>query len=173
RVFFVYPDLLAGGSHASEHESDPVADARRELGGEIEPGRSESLPRSGDGEMHETVGAADLLALHVVERIEVSHLVRDPRLETGRIKAGDRADAAPPRGDAVPGLLDRRAEWGDHAETRHHDTAALAVLHRSSLARRSFLEGLDSCDLGRLQERSAGVKREGDHDERELHPCQP
>src|SRR5439155_15413880 len=149
------------------------ADPRRELWRDLETGRPESLPGGGDGEMHETVGAADLLALHVVERIEVTHLARDPRLETGRIKAGDRADAAPPRGDAVPGLLDRRAEWGDHAETRHHDTAALAVLHRSSLARRSFLEGLESRDLGRLQERRAGEKREGHHDERELQPRQP
>src|SRR5690349_12800151 len=114
--------------------SEGDAHARRELRRDLEASRLERLTGSGDREVHEAVGAADLFPVHVLERIEVAHLAGDRRLEACGVEARDRTDPTPPRDDAVPCPLYGRPEGSDHAETRHHDTAALAVLHRSSLA---------------------------------------
>src|SRR5439155_637644 len=79
------------------------------------------------------VGAADLLAIQVLGRIEVAHLARDRRLEAGRVKPRDPTDPAPPGADAFPRLLDRRAERGDHPDARDDDAPAPAVVHVLSL----------------------------------------
>src|SRR5437667_304434 len=83
--------------------------------------------------LNAAIGATRFLAVHVLEGIEVTHLAADRRLETGRVEARDRPDAAAARAYAVPGLRDRPAERRDHAEAGHDDATALSGRHRSSL----------------------------------------
>src|SRR5438874_13001425 len=109
----------------AERDTDPRGELRRDL----EACRLEGLPRCRDREVHESVGATYLLAVHVVLRIEIADLAGDGRLQARRVKAGDRTDPALAATDAVPSLFHRRAGPGDQPETSHHDPAALAVLH--------------------------------------------
>ena len=139
--------LLDEGLHPADARPEGDADPRRELRCDLEAGRFEGLSGRGDREVHEAVGTTDLLAVHVVLRIEVADLAGDGRLEARRVKTGDRTDPALASQDAVPGLFHRRTEGGDHAETGHHDTAALAVLHGFESSERVFLERLKSRDL--------------------------
>ena len=130
--------LVDQGFDPADARAERDTDPRRELRRDLEACRRESLSSCRDSEVHESVGAAYLFAVHVVLRIEVADLAGDGRLQARRVKARDRADPALAGKDAVPGLFHRRAERGDHAETGHHDTAAVAVLHLSSLASGSF-----------------------------------
>src|SRR5439155_11247461 len=133
RIARVRKDVVDERFDAANARAKRRADPRREVGSDLELRVLERLTGRRDGELREAVGSADLLAVHVDERIEVPDLARDRRLETRGVEPGDRSDPALPREETVPGLLHRRAEGGDEPDARHDDPAAFAALHASSL----------------------------------------
>src|SRR5438045_8711486 len=120
----------------------------------------ERLPGCWYGGLRDAVGSVYLLAVLVVELIEVPDLARDRRLETRGVEPGDRSDPALPREETVPGLLHRRAEGGDEPDARHDDPAAFAALHAVESREACGLERLERGDLRGLDVARAGAQRE-------------
>src|SRR6185503_15587715 len=93
------------------------------------------LRRGGHTEVGEAVGAADLLAVHVLRRIEVLDLARDLRLVRRWVELCDAPDAAPSVCERIPVRRGVGTERRDHADAGHddatrHDAVAGAVLAR-------------------------------------------
>src|SRR5256885_16613346 len=89
------------------------------------------FPRGrGDGVLREPIRAADLLAVHVLGRVETLHLAGDLRLVWRGIETGDPPDTAPAMHEAIPGRRDgiaqgsHRPQAGDDDGTGHGETAA-------------------------------------------------
>ena len=126
-------DVVDERLHAPDPRTERGAGSGREVGRHLQFRVAQRLTRGRDRELGEAIGATDLLAVHVIEWIEVLDLARDLRVEAGRIEARDRTDPALAFDEAPPGLLHRRAEWSDEPDARHDDAPAIAARHASSL----------------------------------------
>ena len=87
-----------------------------------------------DRVLGEAIGAADLLAVHPLRRVETLDLARDLGLVGGGVEARDACDPASPMHERLPCGRHIEAEWRHRPEAGDHDAAG----HDRAAAVRSF-----------------------------------
>src|SRR5690606_35105450 len=111
---------------APDDHADPVAVQAIELVGE--PGILDRLLGDGNGELREAVGAAYLLAVEVLLRLEVLHLAREADVEPlRRVELRDRRCPAPALEQRGPGTRYVVAHGCDQPDAGHDDTSSRSV----------------------------------------------
>ena len=94
-----------------------------------ESGVVHGLLRDGDRELREAIGAARVLPLEELQRIESLHLAGDLRLERARVEGRDRPDARASGEKGLPGRRRVVADGRDHADAGDDDPPTLSVPH--------------------------------------------